>query len=396
MSDPERRVVILGSTGSIGVQTIDVIERLNQCGCAFSIAGLAAGRNLDRLADQIARHRPAAVCVAEAAGAKLVAKRFPQLRVLVGRSGLEELAQLPEVDLVVNALVGAAGLAPTLAALSLGRTVALANKESLVIGGELVARLLQEHGGTLLPIDSEHNALFQCLRAGKGSEVRRVILTASGGPFLRTPKESLSRVRPHEALRHPNWSMGSRITIDSATMVNKGFEVIEAHYLFSLPYDTIAVVVHPGSVVHGFVEYRDGSVLAQLASPDMRLPIQYVLTYPERVNTGLPRLPVEGISTMAFEPLDIERYPAFATVLEAARMGRTAPAAVNAADEILVERFLSADILFTDIGRGLEDVLSRWEKEYGDVSPVGEAVFDPDTLLSVDRWARNTASRLRF
>ena len=334
--------------------------------------------------------------MAEAAGAKLVAKRFPQLRVLVGRSGLEGLAQLPEVDLVVNALVGAAGLAPTLAALSLGRTVALANKESLVIGGELVARLLQEHGGTLLPIDSEHNALFQCLRAGKGSEVRRVILTASGGPFLRTPKESLSRVRPHEALRHPNWSMGSRITIDSATMVNKGFEVIEAHYLFSLPYEMIAVVVHPGSVVHGFVEYRDGSVLAQLASPDMRLPIQYALTYPERMDTGLPRLPVEGISTMAFEPLDIERYPAFATVLEAARTGRTAPAAVNAADEILVERFLSADILFTDIGRGLEDVLSRWEKEYGDLSPVGEAVFDLDTLLSVDRWARNTASRLRF
>lgn len=396
MPNLERRVVILGSTGSIGVQTIDVIERLNQRGYAFSMVGFAAGRNTDRLTDQITRHRPAAVCVAEASGAELLRKRFPRLRVLVGDPGLEELAQLPEADLIVNALVGAVGLPPTLAALSLGRTVALANKESLVIGGELVTQLLREREGKILPIDSEHNALFQCLRAGKGSEVRRVILTASGGPFLRTPKKNLSRVRPQEALRHPNWSMGSRITIDSATMVNKGFEVIEAHYLFSLPYERITVVVHPGSVIHGFVEYHDGSVLAQLASPDMRIPIQYTLTYPERVNTDLSRLALEGISTMAFEPLDPERFPAFATVLEAARKGRTAPAAINAADEVLVERFLAADIPFTGIGRGLDAVLSRWIEEYGDSNSADQAGLNLDALLRVDRWARDTASKLCF
>lgn len=396
MPNPERRVVILGSTGSIGVQTIDVIERLNQSGYAFSMVGLAAGRNIDRLTDQIARHRPAVVCVAEVSGAELLRRRFPRLRVLVGDSGLEELAQLPEADLIVNALVGAVGLAPTLAALSLGRTVALANKESLVIGGELVAQLLRERGGAILPIDSEHNALFQCLRAGKGSEVRRVILTASGGPFLHTPKKNLSRVQAQEALRHPNWSMGRRITIDSATMVNKGFEVIEAHYLFSLPYERITVVVHPGSVIHGFVEYHDGSVLAQLASPDMRIPIQYALTCPERVDTDLSRLALEGISTMAFEPLDPERFPSFATVLEAARKGRTAPAAINAADEVLVERFLAADISFTGIGRGLDAVLSRWMAEYGDSNSVGQAGLNLDALLSVDRWARGVASKLCF
>ena len=396
MPNPERRVVILGSTGSIGVQTIDVIECLNQSGYAFSMVGLAAGRNIDRLTDQIARHSPAVVCVAEVSGAELLRRRFPRLRVLVGDSGLEELAQLPEADLIVNALVGAVGLPPTLAALSLGRTVALANKESLVIGGELVAQLLRERGGAILPIDSEHNALFQCLRAGKGSEVRRVILTASGGPFLHTPEKNLSRVQAQEALRHPNWSMGRRITIDSATMVNKGFEVIEAHYLFSLPYERITVVVHPGSVIHGFVEYHDGSVLAQLASPDMRIPIQYALTCPERVDTDLSRLALEGISTMAFEPLDPERFPSFATVLEAARKGRTAPAAINAADEVLVERFLAADISFTGIGRGLDAVLSRWMAEYGDSNSVGQAGLNLDALLSVDRWARGVASKLCF
>jgi len=396
MPSSERRVVILGSTGSIGVQTIDVIERLNRCGNAFSIVGFAAGRNLDRLSDQITRHRPSVVCVAEAAGAERLRKRFPRLQVLVGDPGLAELAQLPEADLVVNALVGAVGLAPTLAALSLGRTVALANKESLVIGGELVTELLREHGGTILPIDSEHSALFQCLGAGKASEVRRMILTASGGPFLRTSKEALNRVQPQEALRHPNWSMGDRITIDSATMVNKGFEVIEAHFLFSLPYERISVVVHPGSVVHGFVEYHDGSVLAQLAAPDMRVPIQYALTYPRRADTDLSRLAVEEMSTMIFEPLDLERFPAFTTVLEAATNGQTAPAAINAADEVLVERFLAADIPFTGISRGLDAVLSRWTKEYGDPNAVGQDDLSLDALARIDRWARDTARRLCF
>jgi 1-deoxy-D-xylulose-5-phosphate reductoisomerase len=280
-------------------------------------------------------------------------------------------AMLAEVDLVVNALVGSIGLPPTLAALSLGRTVALANKESLVIGGELVNTLLQKHRGTLLPIDSEHNALFQCLRGGKLSEVKRVLITASGGPFLRTPLVKLPRVRPEEALAHPNWAMGSRITIDSATMVNKGFEIIEAHYLFSLPYERIEAIIHPGSMIHSLVEYQDGSILAELAASDMRIPIQY----------------------MRFEPLDPDRYPAFSTVLAAAREGGTALAAINAADEILVERFLAGEIPFTGIASGLREILVRWR-------PV-EAQYEEGTvtlrsLLAVDQWARAEAADLPF
>jgi len=396
MSNLERRVVILGSTGSIGTQTIDVIERLNQRGYAFAVVGLAAGRNIDRLVDQVEHLRPAAVCVKERTGQEPLRKQFPTLRVLVGESGLEELAQLPGVDLVVNAIVGAVGLPPTLAALSVGRTVALANKESLVIGGELVTQFLNKHGGAIIPIDSEHNALFQCLRAGKGTEVRRVILTASGGPFLRTPKEKLDRVRREEALQHPNWTMGARITIDSATMVNKGFEVIEAHYLFSLPYEKIDVVVHPDSMIHGFVEYHDGSLLAELASPDMRIPIQYALTYPERVDTDLPRLAFQEISQMSFEPLEQDRFPAFATVLHAAGQGGTAPAAINAADEVLVQRFLAGDIPFTGIARGLDAVLSRWLTECGDLNPASHGSLSLDALLAADRWAREAARELSF
>jgi len=396
MSNHERRVVILGSTGSIGTQTIDVIERLNKRGYAFSVVGLAVGRNIDRLVDQVEHLRPAAVCVEERTGQESLRKQFPSLRVLVGESGLEELAQLPGVDLVVNALVGAVGLPPTLAALSVGRTVALANKESLVIGGELVTQFLNERGGAIIPIDSEHNALFQCLRAGKDTEVRRVILTASGGPFLRTPKEKLDHVRPEEALQHPNWTMGSRITIDSATMVNKGFEVIEAHYLFSLPYERINVVVHPHSMIHGFVEYHDGSLLAELASPDMRIPIQYALTYPERVDTDLPRLAFQEISQMTFEPLEQDRFPAFATVLQAAGQGGTAPAAINAADEVLVQRFLAGGIPFTGIALGLETILSHWGAGEIGLDTANRDEITLDTLLAADRWAREAARELSF
>ncbi len=239
MSREERRVVILGATGSIGTQTLDVIERLNEKGYPFSVIALSAGKNIPLLAEQIERFGPHSVCVGDEEGAKGLRGRFPSLDILTGEGGLCELAQIEGADLVVNALVGAVGLAPTLAALSLGRTVALANKESLVIGGGLVTACLEEHGGAILPIDSEHNALFQCLRGGRTCEVKRIIITASGGPFLRTPLPKLPYVRVEEALSHPNWAMGSRITIDSATMVNKGFEVIEAHHLFALPYERI-------------------------------------------------------------------------------------------------------------------------------------------------------------
>jgi len=385
-----RRVVVLGATGSIGVQTLDVIERLNAAGRSFSIIGLSAGHNIDRLCAQIDRFAPSAVCVADPADAVALRRRFPDLDISSAGEGLETLARLGNADVVVNALVGAAGLAPSLAALSSGKTLALANKESLVVGGELVAALLAEGRGPLVPIDSEHSALFQCLRAGTASEVRRLLITASGGPFLRHPLERLSEVGPEEALDHPNWAMGRRITIDSATMVNKAFEVIEAHYLFGMPYVRIEAVIHPGSVIHSLVEYRDGSILAQLAAPDMRLAIQYALTHPDRIDTALPRLDLETQGALRFEPLDPDRYPAFATVLAAARSGGTAPAAVNAADEVLVARFLEDDIPFTGIAAGLEAILTRWTEVYG----ADEGAIALEKLLAVDRWARAQTATL--
>jgi 1-deoxy-D-xylulose-5-phosphate reductoisomerase len=388
MQQIPQQVVILGSTGSIGQQTFDVIDRLCRAGRGIAIAGLACGHNIELLHRQIESSSPRAVCVASPDAARALQQEHPHLRVLHGDDGLCTLAQLDGIDTIVNGLVGAVGLAPTLAALTLGRTVALANKESLVVGGDLVRAALHEHGGRLFPLDSEHSALHQCLEAGRRQDVAKVVLTASGGPFLRTKIERLDDVSPSEALSHPNWSMGSRITIDSATMVNKAFEVIEAHYLFDLPYERIEAVVHPESVVHALVEYDDGSMIAQLATHDMRIPIQYALTYPERFSTDLPRLDLAGTRQLGFEPLDVERFPAFATVLSAARDGGSAPAAVNAADEILVARFLGEEIPFTGIAAGLRAVLGSWRTEVDDES------LTLAHLLHVDRWARELAAGL--
>ena len=398
MPGEARRVVLLGSTGSIGTQTLDVIDRLSERGLAFSVVGLAAGRQLDRLCAQIERYRPVAASVVEESAGERLRERFPSIQVFTGEEGPSELACLSDVDLVVNAIVGAAGLEPTLQALSLGRTVALANKESLVVGGELVRRCLEEGEGKILPLDSEHSALLQCLRGGKLDDVSRLVLTASGGAFLHTPRANLARVTPEEALRHPNWSMGRRITIDSATMVNKAFEVIEAHYLFSVPYEKIDVVIHPESVVHSFVEYQDGSVLAQLSSPDMRIPIQYALTAPARVESGLSRLEIEKMGELTFEPLDPDRFPAFPVVLNAARCGGTAPAAVNAADEVLIDRFLEGEIPLTGIAAGLEDILARWglEDEPGAGRPNPREALALDRLREVDAWARSIALKISF
>jgi len=392
MPRASRRVVVLGSTGSIGVQTLDVVERLTHAGQAFTVVGLSAGRNIDRLSDQIGRFTPRAVCVADSADAESLRRRFPALDVHSGNQGLEALAEMSEADLVVNALVGAVGLAPSLAALRSGKTLALANKESLVVGGDLVTDSLKRGNGALVPIDSEHSALFQCLRAGKVSEVRRLVITASGGPFLHRPLDRLAAVRPEEALDHPNWTMGRRITIDSATMVNKAFEVIEAHFLFGVPYARIEPVIHPESVIHSLVEYHDGSVLAQLAAPDMRLAIQYALTHPDRTDTALPRLDLAAQDTLRFELLDPSRFPAFGTVLAAARAGGSAPAAVNAADEVLVTRFLEGGLPFTGIAAGLRTVLERWRRTQG----AEASAITLEKLLAVDRWAREQAATLSF
>jgi len=385
MTKDPQRIVLLGSTGSIGRQTLDVVDRLRLTGHGIEVVGLSAGRNVELLARQIESHVPQSVSVAEPDAARELQRRFPDLRVLHGDEGLRRIAGLDEVDMLVNGLVGAVGLAPTLEGLKRGRTVALANKESLVVGGDLVRHALDEHGGRLFPLDSEHSGLLQCLEAGRSDDVTRVILTASGGPFLRMEVDALARATPAEALAHPNWSMGSRITIDSATMVNKAFEVVEAHHLFDLAYERIDVLIHPESFVHALVEYGDGSVIAQLATHDMRIPIQYALTYPERRSTELPRLALAEACALHFEPLDPDRFPAFAVVLSAARAGGSAPAAVNAADEVLVARFLRGEIPFTGIASGLSAVLDRWRSETRD-EPISL-----DVLLEVDHWARDTA-----
>jgi 1-deoxy-D-xylulose-5-phosphate reductoisomerase len=378
------RIAVLGSTGSIGQQTLDVVDRLRETGRSIDVIGLAAGRNVDLLASQIERHAPTFVSIRSEEHAERLRRRFPSVEILHGDEGLRRVA-VSDIDLLVNGLVGAVGLRPTLEALGRGRVVALANKESLVVGGDLVREVLVTGSGRLFPLDSEHSGLLQCLEKGRGEDVARVILTASGGPFLRTPVDELESVTAEAALAHPNWAMGSRITVDSATMVNKAFEVIEARFLFDFDYGQIDVVVHPESIVHAFVEYRDGSVLAQLAAHDMRVPIQYALTYPERVGTDLPRVPFEVARGLGFEPLDPERFPAFAIVLDAGRRGGSAPAAVNAADEILVARFLQGRIRFTDIARGLRLVVKRWEDERREDSQT------LDARLKTDRWAREIA-----
>jgi 1-deoxy-D-xylulose-5-phosphate reductoisomerase len=388
MPETPLRLVVLGSTGSIGRQTLDVVDRLRETGRTIEIRGLSAGRNIGLLAEQIERYEPPCVSTASASLARDLEAKLPDTRVLVGEDGLLEVAGLDDVDTVVNGLVGAVGLPPTLKALERGRSVALANKESLVVGGELVREALSAHGGRLIPLDSEHSGLRQCLDAGRREDVSRMILTASGGPFLRTRIEALEGVTAEAALAHPNWAMGSRITVDSATMVNKGFEVIEAHVLFEVPYERIDVVVHPESIVHALVEYKDGSVVAQLAAHDMRIPIQYALTYPERIETELPRLSLSDTRSLEFMPLDSDRFPAFEVVLDAARDGRSAPAAVNAADEVLVARFLRGELPFPGISRGLRRILDAWRAEMSDEPAT------LDGLLDVDRWAREAASAL--
>jgi 1-deoxy-D-xylulose-5-phosphate reductoisomerase len=390
MSHRATTVVLLGSTGSIGVQTLDVLARLSRAGKPFNVVALAARTNDTLLGGQIETTGAKIVSLSDPAGAQRLRRRFPGITVLDGVDGPTKLASLDRVDIIVNAIVGAAGLSATLGALERGRTVALANKESLVTGGELVRNALATAGGRLLPIDSEHSALLQCLDGGRRDDVEQLILTASGGPFLGMDRGTRSMVCAADALRHPTWSMGKRITIDSATLVNKAFEVIEAHYLFWVPYDRISVVIHPASIVHSLVEFRDGSLLAQAATHDMRIPIQYALTYPERLATGLPRLDLTKLDSLEFRRLDEEEFPAFSTVLAAAQEGDSAPAAVNAADEVLVERFLHGNIAYDGLARGLACTLERWRKEFGKSKrplTLGDA-------QSADEWGRALARGL--
>ncbi len=377
-----RGVAILGSTGSIGRNTLRVIESLGSA--QFRVVALGAGHNVEMLADQIATHLPELVSVdSEEAAHELRAKLFELdidlPRIIIGEAGLIEVATHALADCVVSATVGAVGFVPTLRALEAGKRVALANKETLVLAGELMTSAARASGAELLPVDSEHNALHQCLRGEKRSEVRRIILTASGGPFRTATKRAMESSTVSEALQHPTWNMGAKITIDSATLMNKGLEVIEAHWLFGFAWDEIAIVVHPESVVHSMIELIDGSVIAQMGITDMRHAIQYALTYPERHSCELPPLDLTALSALHFEPPDSDRFPCIALAYRALREGGTLPAAMNAANEEAVRAFIEERISLTDIPIVIEGVMNSHNNQ-----PATEL----DTILDADRNAR--------
>ena len=386
-----QQITILGSTGSIGVSTLDVVARHPD---RYRIVALTAHRRDDILFEQCLRFKPRyAVLLDEAAAARLaqrVAAAGLEVEVLCGDAALQRVASLPEVDAVMAAIVGAAGLQPTLAAARAGKKILLANKETLVMAGRIFMETVRRHGATLLPIDSEHNAIFQALPGGYAgnpgaSGVSKILLTASGGPFRTTPLAGLQHITPEQACAHPNWVMGRKISVDSATMMNKGLEVIEAHWLFNAAADDIQVVVHPQSVVHSLVQYVDGSVLAQLGNPDMRTPIAYALAYPERIEAGVAPLDLVKIGALNFEAPDFVRFPCLALAYQALRAGGTAPVVLNAANEVAVAAFLDERISFLAIPRLIEEVLAAL--------PV-MMVNTLDDVLAADAAARAAAREI--
>ncbi|MBL8534667.1 MAG: 1-deoxy-D-xylulose-5-phosphate reductoisomerase [Betaproteobacteria bacterium] len=388
MRPPLRQVVVLGSTGSIGGSTLDVVSRHPD---RYRVLGLAAHRQSEVLFRQCLEHRPRYAAMADAEAARDLRQRLQgaglECQVLAGTQGLEEIARLEDADVVMAAIVGGAGLAPTLAAVGAGKNVLLANKESLVMAGALFMRAVHASGAHLLPIDSEHNAVFQCMPAGfvsggASNGVRRILLTASGGPFRTWDPERLAEVTPQQACAHPNWVMGRKISVDSATMMNKGLEVIEAHWLFAMPADRIDVVVHPQSVIHSMVEYADGSVLAQLGNPDMRTPIAHALAFPDRVEAGVERLDLTSIATLSFERPDLKRFPCLDLAYRALGLGPGGSISLNAANECAVERFLEGRVRFDRIARVVEEVMAS----------VPSVVPDSlEAVLAADAQARHAA-----
>jgi 1-deoxy-D-xylulose-5-phosphate reductoisomerase len=374
-------IAILGSTGSIGTSTLDVVGRFSD---RFSVAALAAGRRLDRLEEQIRAFEPELVSVSEEADAAKLRERFPALEVKSGLPGLVAVATHAKAEFVISATVGAVGLVPTLRAIEAGKSVGLANKETLVVAGELMTEAVRRSGATLLPVDSEHNAIHQCLD-GRKEPFRRIWLTASGGPFREACVQEMREASPQRALKHPTWDMGPKITIDSATLMNKGLEVIEARWLFDAAPEQIGVVVHPQSTIHSMVEFEDGSLIAQLGVTDMRLPIQYALTYPERLASGLPPLDLASPMRLDFEPPDFERFPCLGLAFRALELGGTTPSVLNAANEVAVAAFLAERIGFLAIPEILSETLARHETE--DASTL-------EAVLGADRWARELAEGL--
>ncbi|MFW5972006.1 MAG: 1-deoxy-D-xylulose-5-phosphate reductoisomerase [Bacillota bacterium] len=379
-----KRLAVLGSTGSIGVQTLNVVDNLEN---EWDIIALSANTNIDLLEKQARKYKPDYVVIMHENLQKELKYRLKEqdVDVLCGVEGLEFVSGDIEVDIVVNALVGAAGLKPTMAALRSGNKLALANKESLVIGGEIINKYRKEKDITILPIDSEHNAIFQILEGHHTEEICNILLTASGGPFRKYSYEQLKGVTVEQALDHPNWDMGGKITIDSATMMNKGLEVIEAHWLFNIPYDKINVVVHPESIVHSMVEFVDSSIMAEMGAADMRIPIQYVLTYPERKDRRNNKLDLFEVGQLNFQKPDIVKFPSLNLAYQAGKMGGSMPAVLNAANEIAVSAFLKNKISFLDIPYVIEKVMD-----------VHENIINPslDELYQIDFWARKAAEEV--
>ncbi len=352
-----KNIVILGSTGSIGKNSLDVISQFPE---RYRASYLVAHKNIDLLQEQIALYNPKGVAVIdECAGSVLRKLVNGTAEILTGSSSVEDLVQRDDIDVVISSLVGFAGLRPTIKAIEAGKTIALANKETLVVAGELIMELARQNNVSIIPVDSEHSAILQCLIGEDKTAVSRVILTASGGPFLNTPLEKLKSVTVDEALNHPNWRMGNKITIDSATLMNKGLEVIEAHHLFGLPPEKIEVVIHPQSIIHSMVEFIDGSVKAQLGVPDMKIPIQYALTYPERTISKFERVNFTRTGTMEFREPDLEQFPCLRLAIEAMHEGGTMPTVLNAANEIAVQAFLNKEISFMQIPEYIERAMSE-------------------------------------
>lgn len=366
-------IALLGSTGSIGQQTLDVVRDL---GDRFRIVSLAAGHRTDELAAQVQEFKPSVVV----SGGQLETDGKPALRT---PGGLIEAVTHPDVDIVVAATSGHEAIPAIFAALEAGKTIALANKETIVCAGELIMPLAKRLGQTIRPVDSEHSAIWQSLQAGREQDLRRIILTASGGPFRKTPKSELALVTVEQAMKHPNWNMGGKVTIDSATLMNKGLELIEAKWLFDTPYDQIDIVIHPESIIHSMVEFNDRSTIAQLSPPDMRLPIQYALTWPEHTTSAFAPLDFATLTTMSFELPDTDRFPALRLAREAGEAGKTYPTVLSATDEIAVEAYRDGRIGFTDIPAVIESVLEAHN---------GMNVTDLEVIFEADRWARRRAS----
>ncbi len=379
-----KRIAILGSTGSIGVNTLDIVKRFPE---RFKVMGLSAGLNIKLLREQILYFNPKIVAVLNKESVDLLHKELPNIDIEIvhGVEGLIQVATHPEVDQVVSAIVGAVGLIPTLSAIKTGKSIALANKESLVMAGKIMIEETKKHNVQILPVDSEHSAIFQSLLGHKPEEVRRLILTASGGPFLNLPISKLQDVTVKEALNHPHWEMGKKITIDSASLMNKGLEVIEAHWLFNIPVEKIAVQIHPQSVIHSMVEYIDGSIIGQMGIADMRIPISYALSFPQRLNLDLPHLDLSRVGALTFSSPDPERFPCLKLAYQSIQIGETMPAILNAANEIAVNAFLEGMIKFTEVPLILQRVMEEHE-----VKPI-KTIED---ILRADQWARERAKAI--